>query len=75
MNGFHIFVDFAVFVVYNLNVKGNFMAEFFNKNLKHIRKIKGLYQQDLADKMDVHRSMISYWENNKSDITVDIYYK
>lgn len=47
------------------------MAEFFNKNLKHIRKIKNLSQQELADKLNVDRSSISRWENEEMEATVD----
>jgi len=47
------------------------MAQFFNKNLKHIRKIKNISQQELADKLNVDRSSISRWENEEMEATVD----
>lgn len=47
------------------------MAQFFNNNLKYIRKLKNISQQDLATKLNVDRSSISRWENNEMDPTVD----
>ena len=47
------------------------MARFFNKNLKYIRQLKGMSQQELADKLKIDRSTISRWENNDMDATVD----
>lgn len=45
------------------------MTEYFNKNLKYIRKMKKMSQQQLADKIGVDRSSISYWEKG-NDITI-----
>lgn len=47
------------------------MAQFFNKNLKYIRKIKNISQQELADKLNIDRSSISRWENEDMEATVD----
>ncbi len=47
------------------------MARFFNKNLKYIRKMKKISQQELATKIKVDRSSISRWENNEMEATVD----
>lgn len=46
------------------------MAVFFNTNLKHIRKINGISQKQLAEKIGVDQSTISYWEKGM-DITVE----
>lgn len=45
------------------------MSEYFNENLKYIRKMKKMSQQELADKIGVDRSSISYWEKG-NDITI-----
>lgn len=47
------------------------MAEYFNKNLKYIRKKLGLSQDEVAKKIGVDRSSVSLWENDKMDVTVD----
>lgn len=47
------------------------MAEYLNKNVKHLRVDKGLSQQDLADKIGVDRSTISRIENNTTETTID----
>ena len=47
------------------------MAEFLNKNIKHLRNIKGISQQDLADKVGIDRSTISRIENNEIETTID----
>ncbi len=47
------------------------MAEFLNKNIKYIRGIKGLSQQDLADKVHLDRSTISRIENNEIETTME----
>ncbi len=47
------------------------MAEFLNKNIKHLRTAKGISQQGLADKIGIDRSTISRIENNEIDTTVD----
>lgn len=47
------------------------MAEFLNKNIKHIRMSKGLSQQNLADKIGIDRSTISRIENNEIETTID----
>lgn len=47
------------------------MAEFLNDNVKHLRTIKGLSQQTLADKVGVDRSTISRIENNEIETTID----
>lgn len=46
------------------------MTRLFNKNLKYIRQIKKVSQQELADKLNIDRSTISRWENDDMDITV-----
>lgn len=44
------------------------------KNLKKVRKIRGLTQKDLADKLNFNEMTISNYENNKTepDITTII---
>lgn len=46
------------------------MENNFSKNLKIIRGAKKVSQQDLADKIGIDRSAISYWESNKADPTM-----
>ena len=43
----------------------------FMKNLKKIRKAKGLSQQDLADKCGLSKTAISYYENNAVNPPID----
>lgn len=47
------------------------MAEYLNKNVKHLRNSKGISQQELADKIGIDRSTISRIENNEIETTVD----
>ncbi len=47
------------------------MAEFLNKNVKHLRIINGFSQQELADKVAIDRSTISRIENGEIETTVD----
>ncbi len=47
------------------------MAEYLNNNVKHLRNIKGISQQSLADKIGVDRSTISRIENGEIETTID----
>lgn len=47
------------------------MAEFFNKNVKYLRTIKGISQQALADKVGLDRATISRIENGEIETTID----
>lgn len=47
------------------------MALFFNNNLKHVRKMLNVSQQELADQINMDRSTISRWENNEMEATLD----
>lgn len=47
------------------------MAEFFNKNVKYLRSIKGISQQVLADKVGLDRTTISRIENGEIETTID----
>lgn len=47
------------------------MAEYLNKNIKYLRVLKKMSQQDLADMIGVDRSTISRIENNEIDTTID----
>lgn len=47
------------------------MAEHLNNNVKHLRSVKGISQQTLADKVGVDRSTISRIENGEIETTID----
>ena len=47
------------------------MAEFLNNNIKYLRKVKKISQQDLANKIGVDRSTISRIENGEIETTID----
>lgn len=47
------------------------MAEFLNKNIKYLRTIKKISQQDLADKIGVNRSTVSRIENGEIETTIE----
>ena len=36
----------------------------FGENLQFLRKLRGMTQEDLAEKMDVSRQSVSKWESN-----------
>ena len=46
------------------------MSKFFSKNLKYLRNIKKISQQQLANKLEIDRSTISKWETGDIDPTV-----
>ena len=46
------------------------MSKIFSENLKYLRTIRKISQQQLADKLDIDRSTISRWESNDIDPTV-----
>jgi transcriptional regulator with XRE-family HTH domain len=46
------------------------MSKIFSENLKYLRKLKKISQQQLADKLNIDRSTISRWESNDIDPTV-----
>ena len=46
------------------------MSKIFSKNLKYLRNIKNISQQQLADKLQIDRSTISRWESDEIDPTV-----
>ena len=46
------------------------MRNNFSNNLKIIREERKISQQEIADKIGVDRSAISYWESGKSDPTM-----
>lgn len=48
------------------------MAEFFNNNVKYLRKENSISQQELADKIGIDRSTISRIENNEIETTIPI---
>lgn len=47
------------------------MAEHLNNNVKHLRGVRGISQQTLADKVGVDRSTISRIENGEIETTID----
>lgn len=42
----------------------------FGENLKRERKLCGLTQQELADKIGIKQQQLSQWESNKFEPTV-----
>lgn len=46
------------------------MAEFLNNNIKYLRNVQNISQQELADKVGIDRSTISRIENNEIETTV-----
>lgn len=51
-------------MLYNKCERGNYMTNYFSKNLKYLREKKGIEQQELADELNVPRSTLSCWEND-----------
>lgn len=51
------------------------MTEILSKNLKYLRKLRNISQQELADKTNLDRSTISRIENNEMDTTIEKAYK
>lgn len=51
-------------MLYNKCERGNYMTNYFSKNLKYLREKKGIEQQELADELKVPRSTLSCWEND-----------
>lgn len=47
------------------------MAKYFNKNLKHVRSILNVSQQQIADEIKVDRSSISRWEKGEIDTPLE----
>ncbi len=48
------------------------MREEIGKNIKSIRRQKGISQQELADKIEMNRSTVAYWEMGKTTISLDM---
>lgn len=47
------------------------MAKYFNKNLKYLRRLLGITQDELANRIGLNTSNISYWENYKTEPTLE----
>lgn len=47
------------------------MTNLFSKNLKYLRKANKLSQEQLAEKLNVHHTAISKWENGTDNITLE----
>lgn len=47
------------------------MSKYFCKNLKYLRTIKKISQQELADKLKINRSTISRYENDDIEPTIE----
>ena len=47
------------------------MAKYFNNNLKHIRAILNISQQQIADEIKVDRSSISRWKKGEIDTPLE----
>lgn len=65
----HIF-ETEVFIV-NLNRPYVNLPMKFGSILKELRKIKGVNQQQIAEKLNIERSTYSKWETDKIVIRVD----
>lgn len=48
------------------------MAEFLNNNIKYLRNLNKISQQELADSVGIDRSTISRIENNEIETTIPI---
>lgn len=48
------------------------MNTYFGKNLKNLRKVKGLTQKDLADDLKITFNQISDWEIGRSNPDIEI---
>ena len=44
---------------------------YFSRNLIKYRKLKGLSQRDLANKVGISQRMINYYENNPTSIQIE----
>lgn len=51
------------------------MNSIFSKNLKLLRENSNLKQESLANKLDISKSVLSYYENNKSEPTMSVLIK
>lgn len=47
------------------------MENFFSKNIKYIRELKGLSQNKLAEMLDVNQTTIARWEDENRIPTID----
>lgn len=47
------------------------MYNYFSSNIKFLRESNGMSKTDLANKLKVHQSTISRWENGEMGATVD----
>lgn len=63
------FVNINFQIEYNKSMKNKNLT--FMENLKHIRRAKGLSQQELADKCGFTKRVISYYENNATNPPID----
>ena len=52
-------------------MEGYNVIKFYKTNLKYLRELRGWSQQYVADKIGVDRSLISYWETDKAEISID----
>jgi transcriptional regulator with XRE-family HTH domain len=54
------------------NIKMDGMDTILAKNLKDLRIKSGLNQDQLAEYLDIKRELISYYENNRRSVPVDV---
>ena len=47
------------------------MAKYFNNNIKHLRTIRGLSQEEVSNGSGIERSVLSRIENAKIETSID----
>ncbi|MFZ9589911.1 MAG: helix-turn-helix domain-containing protein, partial [Chitinophagaceae bacterium] len=45
---------------------------YAGKNLKHLRKLKGLTQEEFAQKLQIKRSLLGAYEEERAEPRIDV---